>query len=192
MAIDNDQDLEEAVNDAGRLLQQIQDYVKRDFTKSARIRFPRGYLRTAAQARERLGFLNNSPLKSNIAYTMMLSDVQHWLLVRTDLSGMAKEMVIKLQLFLLGSIVESVTKVHLRGRCGGNYGRRTQYLEEHDIISSELRVDLDWLWELRNRMHLFQIENIEWLSTDYTVANHNRAVKAFKKLLEVLNDRSER
>lgn len=191
MAIENDNELEEAVNEAGRLLQDIQDYVKRDFTKPAGVRFPRGYVRTAEQARKRLGFLDNSlnnpALKSNIAYTMMLSDVQHWLLVRTDLFGTAKEMVIKLHLFLLGSIVESVTKVYLRGRCGGNYGKRTEYLEKQTIISSELRMELDWLWELRNRMHLFQIEKIEWLSTDYTVHNHNRAVNAFKKLLELLN-----
>ena len=191
MVIENDNDLAEAVNKAGRLLQDIQDYVKRDFTKPAGVRFPRGYVRTAEQARKRLGFLDNSlnnpSLKSNIAYTMMLCDVQHWLLGRTDLAGTAKEMVIKLHLFLLGSIVESVTKVYLRGRCGGNYGKRTDYLEKQTIISSALRIDLDWLWELRNRMHLFQIEKIEWLSTDYTVHNHNRAVNAFGKLLELLN-----
>lgn len=146
MAIENDNELEEAVNEAGRLLQDIQDYVKRDFTKPAGVRFPRGYVRTAEQARKRLGFLDNSlnnpALKSNIAYTMMLSDVQHWLLVRTYLFGTAKEMVIKLHLFLLGSIVESVTKVYLRGRCGGNYGKRTEYLEKQTIISSELRMEL--------------------------------------------------
>lgn len=43
------------------------------------MRFPRGYLRTAAEARTRLGFLEHSHLKSNISYTMLLSDVQHWL-----------------------------------------------------------------------------------------------------------------
>src|SRR5664279_5480201 len=109
MAINNDEELMEVVDEAGRLLQDIQNYVERDFTRAARIRFPRGYLRTATQARTRLGCLTNTQLKSNIAYTMLLSDVQHWLLARTDLSGMAKEMVIKLQLFLLGSIVESIT-----------------------------------------------------------------------------------
>jgi hypothetical protein len=187
MPIENDEDLAVAVQEAGRLVQEIQNYAQRDFTKTAKLRFPRGYLRTASQARARLGFLDSSHLKSNISYTMMLSDLQHWLLVRTDLSGTAKEMVIKLQLFLLGSIVESITKVYLRGKCGGNYARRTLYLEEHRIVSAALRADLDWLWELRNRMHLFQLDNTEWLSTDYTVANHNRAVRAFKKLLDVLN-----
>lgn len=187
MAITNDTELAATVEKAGNLLQEIQDYVKRDFSKPAKIRFPRGYIRPAAEARTRLGFLDNSYLKSNISYTMLLSDVQHWLLVRTDLSGIAKEMVIKLQIFLLGSIIESVTKVFLKGRCGGHYSKRTQYLENHGVISEQLHIDLDWLWDVRNKMHLFQLNNTEWLSEDYTVANHNRAVRAFKALLTALN-----
>lgn len=188
MPIHNDNELTAAVTRAGGLLQEIQDYAKRDFSKPAKVRFPRGYIRPAAEGRTRLGFLNHSHLKSNISYTMLLSDVQHWLLVRTDLSGTAKEMVIKLQIFLLGSIIESATKVFLKGKCGGNYAKRTEYLENNGIISNQLHTELDWLWELRNKMHLFQLDNTEWLSTDYTVANHNRAVRAFKSLLEALNN----
>jgi len=188
MSIHNDEELAVAVAKAGDLLQEIQVYAKRDFSKPAKVRFPRGYIRPASEARTRLGFLNKSHLKSNISYTMLLSDVQHWLLVRTDLSGTAKEMVIKLQVFLLGSIVESATKVFLKGKCGGNYAKRTEYLENNAMISAHLHTELDWLWELRNKMHLFQLDNTEWLSTDYTVANHNRAVRAFKALLEALNN----
>jgi len=187
MPINNDEELAQAVIKAGNLLQEIQNYAKRDFSKPAKVRFPRGYLRTAAEARTRLGFLENAHLKSNVSYTMLLSDVQHWLLVRTDISGTAKEMVIKLQFFLLGSIVESITKSFLKGKCGGNYSKRLEYLKEHGIISEQLQIDLNWLWDVRNKMHLFLLDNNEWLSTDYTVANHNRAVRAFKRILEILN-----
>ena len=186
MPIHTDEELASAIEQASALLQEIQNYVGRDFSKPAKVRFPRGYIRPAAAARARLPFIGDPHLRSNIAYTMMLSDVQHWLLARTDLSGTAKEMIIKLQFFLLGSIVESLTKVFLRGTCGGNYGRRTEYLRETGVISKDLEIDLDWLWDIRNKMHLFQLDETEWLSTDYTVANHNRAVRAFKELLEVL------
>ena len=188
MPIHNDEELAAAVAKAGELLQEIQAYAKRDFSKPAKVRFPRGYIRPAAETRAKLGFLNNSHLKSNITCAMLLSDVQHWLLVRTGLSGTAKEMVIKLQLFLLGSIVASATKVFLKGKCDGNYSKRTGYLENNGVISDHLHTELDWLWELRNKMHIFQLDNIEWLSTDYTVANHHRAVRAFKALLEALNN----
>lgn len=187
MSIQNDAELAQAVLKAGKLLQEIQDYAGRDFSKPAKVRFPRGHIRTAAEARIRLGFLENSDLKRNISYTMLLSDVQHWLLVRTDLTGTAKEMIIKLQFFLLGTIVESLTKVFLKGKCGGNFAKRTEYLEDHGVISAQLRIDIDWLWEIRNKMHLFLLDDTEWQSEDYSVANHNRAVRAFKKLLETLH-----
>jgi len=188
MKIENDEQLSEAVESAGAILQSIQDYVQRDFSRSAKVRFPRGYIRTAQEARGRLSCLNDRSLKSNIAYTMQLADVQHWLMMRTDLAGMAKEMVIKLQIFLLGTIVESITKVYLRGRCGRNFNRRAEYLHEHELISEELRDDIIWLWQIRNRMHLFQLDEIEWLANQYTIANHNRAVRAFRGLLEALDE----
>jgi hypothetical protein len=188
MAIRNDAELAAAVEEAGALLQSIQDYVGRDFTRPAKVRFPRGYIRTAEEGRRRLAFLEDQRLRSNIAYTMQLADVQHWLMMRTDLSGMAKEMVIKLQIFLLGTIVESVTKVFLRGRCGGNFTRRAAYLHEQGIVSEALSQDIVWLWDMRNRMHLFQLEEIEWLANEYTVANHNKAVRTFRELITAINE----
>lgn len=110
MTIENDDELREAVNEVSGLIQKIQDYAGRDFSKPAQVRFPRGYLRAADECRKRVNFLPDQTLRSNIAYTIQLADVQHWLLNRTDLSGMAKEMVIKLHMFLLGTIIESVTK----------------------------------------------------------------------------------
>ena len=58
---------------------------------------------------------------------------------------------------------------------------------EQDLIAPELKVELDWLWDMRNRMHLFQVEEHEWLSTDYTVENHNRATRSLKALTEALS-----
>lgn len=187
MIIKNDGELMQKVAEASTLLQEIQDYVGRNFSKPAKIRFPRGYLRTAAEFKKRVAFVEDVNLKSNIAYTVLLSDVQHWLLVRTDLTGTAKEMIIKLQMFLLGSIIESLTKVYLKGKCGGNFCKRTAYLNEHGIISKELQSDIDWLWDMRNKMHIFKVDSLEWQSADYTISNHNRAVKTFKRLLEKLN-----
>lgn len=187
MPIQNDEELTQKIATAGELLQEIHNYVERDFSKSAKVRFPRGYIRTAAEARSRIRFVKDVNLRSNVSYTMLLSDVQHWLLVRTDLSGTAKEMIIKLQMFLLGSITESLTKVFLKGKCGGNFCKRTAYLKEHGIISEQLRIDIDWVWEMRNKMHLFLVDNSEWQSSDYSVTNHNRAVRTFKSLLDKLN-----
>lgn len=56
MAIKSDAELAAAVEKAGGLLQEIQDYVKRDFTRPTKVRFPRGYIRPASEARTRLDF----------------------------------------------------------------------------------------------------------------------------------------
>ncbi|MCE2968692.1 MAG: hypothetical protein LW847_00385 [Burkholderiales bacterium] len=89
-------------------------------------------------------------------------------------------------MFLLGTIIESVTKTYRHGRCGGSFTRRTRFLEEQKLIDSTLREDIDWLWDIRNNLHLFKLKTIEWSSDDYTIANHNRAVRAFRKLLTAL------
>ena len=188
MKIENDDQLKVAIDKAGELLQSIQNYVERDFTKPAKVRFPRGYIRSATTARNAIPFIKNNQLKSNLSYVMMLSDVQHWLLARTDLAGTAKEMVIKLQFFLFGTLVESITKDYLKGICGGNYAKRVDYLESNSIINKALAVEIKWLWNMRNKMHIFQVDQHEWLSTDYTVANHNRAVACLKSLLQALKN----
>ena len=155
--------------------------------QAAKVRFPRGYIRTAAIARKKIHFIKPEALQSNISYTMMLTDVQHWLLSRTDLAGTAREMVIKLQIFLIGTIAESITKAYLKGKCGDGYKKRTNYLVTEGLIGNALKEDLDWLWDIRNKMHLFQVTDSEWLSKDYSVENHNRAMTAFNKLLTCLS-----
>ena len=186
MPITSEAELLAAAAEAGHLLQQIQDYVGKEATPFAQVRFPRGYLRTAEQIREQLEFLPRSAFKSNVSYALMVCEVQSWLIARTDLFGTAREMVIKLRISLLGTIAESLTKVSLKGQCGGNYKRRTQFLVEQKIIGSDLQSELDWLWDMRNLMHLFQVEEHEWLSEKYTVKNQHRAAAALEALMLAL------
>lgn len=186
MAINNDADLQKAIEKANGLIQEIHDYAGRDFSKTWKLRFPRGYVRTATEQRARTPFLPNGSLKDNIAYTLMLSDTTHWLLVRTDVAGTIKEQLIKMHLFLLGSLCESITKTYLKGRCGKNYKERTNFLLASGEIDQTLKDDLDWLWDMRNNMHLFLVSEREFNCPDYTIANHNRAVRAFQKMLAQL------
>ena len=97
-------------------------------------------------------------------------------------------MVIKLRIFLLGTIAESLTKVCLRGKCGGNYKKRTEYLVEQKVILPELKAELDWLWDMRNLMHLFQVEEHEWLSENYTAKNQHRASACLDALMSALHE----
>lgn len=193
MEIKNDRELAEASAKAGELLQAINDYcVAQNKTiadvPESKVRFPRGFIRTAAYQRSRFPFLSCHDLKSNIAYTLMLSDTILWLALRTDISGMAKDMLYKLFLFLVGTVTESTTKEYLKGICGKSYKTRTEYLEQEGIIDQALKNELDWLWDTRNRMHLFQLDGREY-KNDYCPENHHRAIKAFRCLLNSLSAR---
>ena len=183
--ISTDQELKDAIDEAGGLIQSIQDYVGRDFTKDAKLRFPRGYLRTASEQRSHLSFLDDQQLRKDLSYTLILFDVLHWITVRTDLGGQANNMVIKLGIFLLGQLVESITKVYLKGTCGKAYKPRNEYLVKEKIITEGLREDLDWIWDIRNGMHLFLLEKSDY-DTKYKTKDWNRAVRSFHSLLKAL------
>lgn len=191
MEIENDVDLKRASEEAGVLIQAIYDYcVSKNKTiadvPSAKVRFPRGFLRTAHYQRSRFPFLNNHALKSNTAYTLMLSDTILWLAIRTDIAGMPKDMLYKLFIFLVGTVMESTTKEYLKGICGKNFKSRTEYLFNEKIIEKGLKDDIDWLWDVRNRMHLFQLEGREY-ENDYCPQNHHRTIRAFRGLLTALD-----
>jgi hypothetical protein len=189
--IDSDEDLAAASAEAGRLLQLIQDYCALNERthaeyREARVRFPRGFIRPAATQRNRLRFIQDSSLRGNLAYTLILSDTVLWLSLRTDIWGIPLEMLTKLYAFLIGSLCESITKNYLHGRCGQNFKRRNAWMLTHGIIDEGLKDDLDWLWDTRNNMHLFQLERLEY-ENSYNAECHHRAVFTFRRLLTALD-----
>ncbi len=192
MAIRSSDDLARISEQAGALLQQIQDYCKANDLNwatcaEAQVPFPHGWIRTADHQRGRLPFVEDGVLKDNVAYTLILSDVVLWLVLRTDLWGVPRDMLSKLFLFLIGAVCESLTKEFLVGACGKSAFRdRTKYMCRHGIITTDLQADLDWLWDTRNRMHLFKLKKREY-ENDYTDDSHQRCILTFRRLLDALS-----
>lgn len=190
MPITNDTELETAVYKAGDLLQQIQDYCGRPYKASAKVRFPRGYLRTASEQRGCLHFIDEYDLKTNLAYCLILSDTIHWLLTRTDIAATAKEMLIKLHIFIGGTLIESITTDYLKSvrRPKRTYKMRTQSLVDLGIIDNSLKDELDWIWDTRNNMHLFVLAEREYIN-EYNTTSQTRASKAFRDFVKILQSR---
>lgn len=190
MKIKNNNELRKEAAQASTLLQSIQDYCDEigcayvDL-EDAKVKFPRRFIRTAEYQRSRFPFIRDKNLKSNLAYTLLLSDSVLWLIIRTDLEGTAKELLIKLYIFLIATLCESITKDYLKGICGKNYKNRNKFLAGRGIISEELQAELDWLWDTRNRMHLFQLEEREY-NTNYNKTSHIRCISAFQELIDAL------
>lgn len=66
--IQNDEQLRQAVSEAGRLLQEIQDYLKRELRPEGQVRFPRGFILPADEYRTRIApFIKNETLKKNLS-----------------------------------------------------------------------------------------------------------------------------
>ncbi len=95
MEIQNEKELQRAVDEAGELLQEIQNYCGREKKDRARVRFPRGYLYPVAHHKSRLGFVIDEHTRTNLCYALMMLDVLRWLIIRTDLYRVPQEMVIK-------------------------------------------------------------------------------------------------
>lgn len=186
--ISNDAELKEVVARISNDLREIQNYLGQEDHTEAKIIFPRGYIRKAAHFRSRFTFLRDETLRRNVAYSLILSDVYRWLLNRSDISGTAKEMVIKEGICLVGSLCESVTKNVLDGVVGKKkgYKYRTQYLLDNAIIDAALKEELDWVWDTRNNEHLFLVEIRE--HEHYKLADYNRAIKALKNLRNKLDE----
>jgi hypothetical protein len=186
MPIQNNAELAETVERVSKDLQAIQKFLGRDLSRPCKIRFPYGYIRTASHFRNRFWFVSDTTLRQNIGYTLILNDVLHWLMVRTSLTGTAKEMLIKDGIVLLGNIAESLTKLPLSSSAAQKpYKKRTERLETMGIITTALRTDLDWLWDTRNNCHLFLVTFREY--GHYTEVDYNKAFRTTRALRDALD-----
>jgi len=99
-------------------------------------------------------------------------------------------MLYKLFIFLIGSIIESTTKEYLKGICGKNFNKRTEYLHEQGIITDHLKTEIDWVWDIRNKMHLFKLDDREW-DNNYDINNHLKCIATFRGLLDALSQKGK-
>ena len=176
----------EKMGTANQLLQEINDALGRETSeieKDLKLRFPRGYIRTADEFRNMFQCVKDDTMKSNIAYQLILSDVFSWLLNRTDLFGTSKEMLIKYEIALMSSVAESLLVIFAIGE--KSYRSRLAYLVNNKIITRKVGIELWWLWKFRKGIHLFEIDVKE--HQKYKEEHFDRAVIAVRNMVHELN-----
>jgi hypothetical protein len=181
-----DAELRDCVAEVNGSIQRIQDLVGRESVDAARIRFPRGYLREISRWRSALGFVRSNQVRNMVADTLMLHDVQAWVLKRTDLSGHAKDMLTKGTIGTLGGIAEALL-IDATSPPMGNRQKiasRVQRLKDGSVLDSQLCDDLSWLWDIRNRQHLHSLGAREF--DFYTLDDHPRAEGTVARLVQAL------
>ena len=191
MAIGNEQELAKAVAQASRLVQDIQDYCGRKLREESKINFPRGLIGTADLYRGRCpGYLTASQT-SSCAYGFMYLDVLWWLLSRTDIMGVARQMAIKSAIVTLGTVLEA--SLHIPGlprsnmlsnKSSAGVKRRLEEALKHGWITKEQRASLDQLWDHRNNVHIKFLENseLDLYNVDHVNAPHAALLVLLSKL----------
>jgi hypothetical protein len=182
MAITSEAQLQNVLQRIGIDLQDVQNYLGDTCRKDAKFRFPRGFIRRAADLRKRFGFFSDDTLKSNLSYQLILSDVFRWLLNRTDITGTAQEMLIKEGICLFGSQCETILRVYCGNRTSKKKGvpGRIEFLVSASVLDSKAAEELHWLWETRSALHVYLVEQRE--HQIYKISDYNRARNAYRTL----------
>jgi len=179
------EEIEELVITAGSSLQELQSEFGRKNVVAARVRFPRRYLDTANVIRRTLPNIGSECQRRNVTYSLMSLDAIRWLVIRTDISGAALSMLVKNGILILGNLCDWMTKQATRYYASNRpYKERTKNLVNREIISDELKIDLDWIWDIRCDQHLHEIYVLEY--DNYSRNDMNRAVQAFNLLRDKL------
>lgn len=194
MAISNDQELAKAVAEAGELIQSIQDYCERTNREDAKIRFPRGLIRTADTYRARFPAYLDREKTSNCSYSFMFLDVLWWLASRTDITSVARQMILKSAIVTLGTILEACLYVPilpksklLSNQSNAGVKDRVDNAHKRGWISEAERDALKELWDHRTNVHQKKIQTDSELDL-YNADHVNVPQAALLNLLAKLRD----
>jgi len=185
--LENENDLKAAVEAVGAGLQMISDYLEANPKSEGKIRFPRGYLGTVGTHSKRYKWVEKDVLRRNISYQYIFYDVLRWVGNRTDIAATAREMIYKHAIVVVSSIAEGLLDAAATQLkyAEGKYPKRLKHLLTDKIITQKLHDELEWMWDLRQSVHVHIVDDLEW--EKYKVTDARRASKAVKELEEALD-----
>jgi hypothetical protein len=191
LPLQSDEQLRIAAMQAGELLQDIQNYAERGLRDDAKVSFPRGLMRTAEEYRQECPDYLTQMQKSSCAYGFMYLDVLWWLSSRTDITGIAKEMIFKSAIITLGTITEAVLHIPNEGIFDSNAGVRPRLdkAAERGWINESDCATLKTLWENRNNVHLRLLDTSEF--NKYKKEHVNEPSASLKNLMRELKNWQE-
>ena len=116
----------------------------------------------------------------------MRADVVRWVLTRTDVYGQIQSVLVAEFICILGYGVEFFAKTLNYGKVAKkrSMGQHTQRLVDDGVISPELKVELDWVWNVRTHEHLDATTDLRHCSHDRE--DFNRAVAAWVEFMNRL------
>lgn len=179
-------EIQDLADQAGAALQQIQDELGRDGAGGV-VRFPRHYIKTVGQRTHHFLWIGDEALKRNLCYHFLFADVLRWILNRTDLWGVARDMVVKHWIATIGAIVEGITVAAITrlAQPVGRFPGRLNRLVTAGAIDAALQTELQWVWDTRTNMHIHEVQYLE--IDRYPIPEAVRASNAVRTLCDRLN-----
>lgn len=180
-------ELEQRARRASDDIQFIQSFLGENKCEEAKIEFPKGVIRYASGYQCQVSFLENKVLIKNISYSLIMMDVLRWLVIRTTIGLVAKEMIIKSAIIVLVSVVEAITKgvsELIKGKIVGGYENRLNLLVEENIISVEIRSKLMDAWRKRGKVHIPIKGEVE--ISCYDEKNINEIIEVYHEFIGML------
>ena len=151
------------------------------------IRFPWGTILTANEYRKFFPFIQNPTLKTNIAYTLQLTDVFKWIIRWFDLKGVVKEMLIKTGIIIFTSIQEAIAydfvENYVRENVNKKYYKNLNKLKKFGIITQDQFNDFDKCRFLRDDIHLHRLVQPE--REKYTLNHYNYVGGCLNKMKDI-------
>jgi hypothetical protein len=187
ISITNDAELVDVLDTVNVSLQSIHNYLKNNPGKKAKIRFPRGYLGSIYSHSSKFSWLEDPVLSKNIAYQHVFVDTLRWMANHTDLFSTGRDMLLKNALVSYGSIFEALLYGAIKQLdfIEGKVPTRLNRLEKEGVINESLRKELDWLWNLRQSIHIKSVDVVE--RQKYSAAEVNRSFKALERFKSALS-----
>jgi hypothetical protein len=188
MPIGNDQELITAAAQASTHVQDIHNYCGRALRDDSKINFPRGLIGTADSYRARCPGYLDAETASSCAYGFMHMHVMWWLVSRTDLASVGKQMALKSAIVSLGTILEAVLKIPglprnkwLSEKSSAGVRARVDEVVKRGRISADEGTTLKELWVNRNNVHLHLLPGSE--RDIYNSGHINGPLAALSKLM---------
>jgi hypothetical protein len=131
----------------------------------------------------RLPQIGDNTKRRNFAYQMMRADVVRWVLTRTDVYGQIRSVLIAEYICILAYGIEFFSKNlnYRKVAAKRPLNAHTQRLVDDGYISEELKVELDWMWDVRTHEHLDATDDLRHRTHDR--AHFNRATAAWNELI---------
>jgi len=172
-------------------LQRMEDLISKNNIKEEEIplfRFPRKVIREAHKYKEEIKFIDDEIIKSNIAYTWMVTDVYRWLITRTDIDFAAKSLLIKQWIIATASIIEAIVTYiasQITKREIKSVNTAVKILFQSNIIKEEDMKALKDIWGQRNKIHIGNIKEKEYAK--YSENDYLKAIQTLQTLINRLN-----